>query len=253
MSATVGTRSALVEDLVLRYPEIPAEAVLKEDLLRTGIAFDEAALTENLDGEVKPKSYFIFSFDQKPLTELGEAARRRPPEELALTGGPYDLRRTIVSVRVNPDSPYRVDRDESGALALSLEGRVIADVGLPPMPEYYRHELANGKTLYLFARDTGTTSKCSGSCATFWPPFTTTGAARAGAGVTAALLGTSRRADGTMQVTYHGHPLYFFAKDTKAGQMNGEGVAAFGAKWYVLSPAGTRILPATSSGGYGHG
>jgi len=111
----------------------------------------------------------------------------------------------------------------------------------------------NGKTLYLFARDTGTTSKCSGSCATFWPPFTTTGAARAGAGITAALLGTSRRADGTMQVTYHGHPLYFFAKDTKAGQMNGEGVAAFGAKWYVLSPAGTRILPATSSGGYGHG
>src|SRR2546421_8406220 len=130
-----------------RFPDIPPEAVLKEDLLRTGIAFDDAALSDNLDGAVKPKSYFIFSFDQQPLSELGEAARRRPPEELALTGGPYDLRRTIVSVRVNPDSPYRVDRDESGALALSLEGRVIADVGLPPMPEYYRHELANGKTV----------------------------------------------------------------------------------------------------------
>ena len=62
--------------------------MLKEDLLRTGIAFDESALTDNLDGEVKPKSYFIFSFDQKPLAELGEAAKRRPPEEIALTGRP---------------------------------------------------------------------------------------------------------------------------------------------------------------------
>ena len=68
-----------------------------------------SALTDNLDGAVKPKSYFIFSFDQKPLAELGEAATRRPPEEIALTGGPYGLRRTIVSVRVNPTSPYRVD------------------------------------------------------------------------------------------------------------------------------------------------
>src|SRR3954452_23540465 len=130
-----------------RFSHVPPEAVIKEDLLRTGIAFDESALTDNLEGEVKPKSYFIFSFDQKPLAELGEAAIRRPPEELALTGGPYELRRTIVSVRVNPDSPYRVDRAESGVLVLSLEGRVIADVGLPPMPEYYRHTLENGKTV----------------------------------------------------------------------------------------------------------
>ena len=61
---------------------------MKEDLLRTGIAFDDSALSDNLDGAVKPKSYFIFSFDQKPLAELGEAATRRPPEEIALTGGP---------------------------------------------------------------------------------------------------------------------------------------------------------------------
>src|SRR6476659_1421651 len=118
-----------------RFPHIPREAVLKEDLLRAGIAFDDSALTDNLDGEVKPKSYFIFSFDQKPLAQLGEAARRRPPEEIALTGGPYGLRRTIVSVRVNPDSPYGVAR-EDGVLRLSLDGRPIADVALPPMPEY---------------------------------------------------------------------------------------------------------------------
>ena len=140
------TRTALVESLMERFPHVPREAVLKEDLLRTGIAFDDAALSDNLDGEVKPKSYFIFSFDQKPLAELGEAARRRPPEELALTGGPYGLRRTIVSVRVNPGSPYRVERRDD-ALELSLEGRRVADVGLPPMPEYYRHTLANGKTV----------------------------------------------------------------------------------------------------------
>jgi hypothetical protein len=141
------SRTQLVESLMERFPHVPREAVLKEDLLRTGIAFDESALSDNLDGDVKPKSYFIFSFDQKPLTELGEAARRRPPEEIALTGGRYGLRRTIVSVRVNPGSPYRVDAAADGALRLSLDGRTVADVGLPSMPEYYRHTLANGKTV----------------------------------------------------------------------------------------------------------
>ena len=145
--APTADRTALVESLIARYPDIPPEAVLKEDLLRTGIAFDESALTDNLDGDVKPKSYFIFSFDQKPLAQLGEAKLRRPPEEIALTGGPYELRRTIVSVRVNPDSPYRIARDEDGALRLSLDGRDLAAVELPPMPEYYRHTLANGKTV----------------------------------------------------------------------------------------------------------
>src|SRR5919197_6637973 len=126
------TRTELVESLIARYPAVPAEAVLKEDLLRTGIAFDDAALSDNLDGAVKPKSYFIFSFDQQPLAKLGEAAVRRPPEEIALTGGPYELRRTIVSVRVNPASPYRMARDEEGRLRLSLDGRDLAGAELPP-------------------------------------------------------------------------------------------------------------------------
>ena len=99
------TGTELVEALIERYPGVPPEAVLKEDLLRTGIAFDDVGALDNLDGAVKPKSYFIFSFDQQPLAELGEAASRRPPEEIALTGGPWGLRRTIVSVRVNPASP----------------------------------------------------------------------------------------------------------------------------------------------------
>src|SRR3954449_229362 len=126
-----------------RFPYIPREAVLKEDLLRSGIAFDDSALTDNLDGEVKPKSYFIFSFDQKPLAELGEAAKRRPPEEVALTGGPYELRRTIVSVRVNPGSPYRVAGAEDGQLELTVDAPPLADVHPPPMPEYYRHTLSS--------------------------------------------------------------------------------------------------------------
>jgi hypothetical protein len=136
------SRTALLESLVERFASVPPEAVLKEDLLRTGIAFAPSALSDNLDGSVKPKSYFIFSFDQQPLAELGEAAVRRPPEEIALSGGPYALRRTIVSVRVNPGSPYRVEGPR-----LALEGHAVADVELPPMPAYYRHTLANGKTV----------------------------------------------------------------------------------------------------------
>jgi hypothetical protein len=136
------SRTQLVESLMERFPSVPREAVLKEDLLRTGIAFSGSALSENLDGAVKPKSYFIFSFDQQPLAELGEAGVRRPPEEIALTGGPYELRRTIVSVRVNPASPYRVEGTQ-----LVLEGRPVAEVTSPPMPSYYRRTLANGKTV----------------------------------------------------------------------------------------------------------
>ena len=86
------------------------------------------------------------------LAELLEGpVPRRLARTFAVEGGPYELRRTIVSVRVNPDSPYRVSRGESGALTLSLEGRAIADVALPPMPEYYRHPLSNGKQVMEIA------------------------------------------------------------------------------------------------------
>jgi len=144
-------RTDLIEDLFLRFPDIPKEAVLKEDLLRGGIAFDPAALTANEEGAVKPKSYFIFSFDHKTLGELGEAALRRPPEEIALSGGPLGLKRTIVSVRVNPDSPFRIAPDEDNILALFLDGERLAEISLPPMPEYYQHRLTNGKSVMEIA------------------------------------------------------------------------------------------------------
>ncbi|MQY13723.1 hypothetical protein SRB5_38740 [Streptomyces sp. RB5] len=141
------SRTAVVEDLMERFPHVPREAVIKEDLLRGGMAFDESALSGGDDGDVKPKSYFIFSFDHRTLPELGAAALNRPPEEIVLTGGAYDMRRTVVSVRVNPDSPYRVRAGEDGSLGLYLDGVRIADVGLPPMPDYYRHKLSNGKSV----------------------------------------------------------------------------------------------------------
>jgi len=97
---------------------------------------------------------------------------------------------------------------------------------------------ANGKTAYFFLADTGTISTCSGSCARNWPPVTSTGAPVAAGGVSQALLGTTKRADGATQVTYHGHPLYFFIADTGPGMANGEGLNAFGALWKVVNAAG---------------
>jgi predicted lipoprotein with Yx(FWY)xxD motif len=97
---------------------------------------------------------------------------------------------------------------------------------------------ANGKTVYFFMGDTGMTSTCNGSCAQNWPPVTTTGTPRAVGGVSQALLGTTTRANGSMQVTYHGHPLYYFIADTGPGMANGEGLNAFGALWKVVTAAG---------------
>jgi len=99
----------------------------------------------------------------------------------------------------------------------------------------------DGRTLYLFEADTSSQSTCSGPCAQGWPPLVTSGAPVAGSGVMQSLLSTSSRADGTMQVVYNGHPLYYFAGDAKAGDTNGEGLTAFGAGWDVVSPAGDKI------------
>jgi predicted lipoprotein with Yx(FWY)xxD motif len=97
-------------------------------------------------------------------------------------------------------------------------------------------------TLYLFEKDTGPMSTCSGQCAKFWPPVTTEGPAKAGQGVDSAKLGTTTRSDGTSEVTYNGHPLYFYLGDKKPGQTTGQGLNAFGALWYVLSPRGDEIV-----------
>jgi predicted lipoprotein with Yx(FWY)xxD motif len=99
----------------------------------------------------------------------------------------------------------------------------------------------NGRTLYLFQADKSGTSACSGGCAAAWPPDTVTGTPQAGSGVSQSLLGTITRADGTMQLTYNGHPLYYFTGDTAGGAAHGQGVKAFGAEWHVVSASGSKI------------
>jgi predicted lipoprotein with Yx(FWY)xxD motif len=99
-----------------------------------------------------------------------------------------------------------------------------------------------GHTLYMFAKDKNGKSSCSGSCAKFWPPSLRAGKPTAGSGVKASLLGTTRRSNGSMQLTYNKHPLYSFVLDKKAGQTNGEGNLAFGARWYAVSAKGTAVV-----------
>ena len=109
---------------------------------------------------------------------------------------------------------------------------------------------AKGHTLYLFAKDKNNKSACSGSCAQYWPPLLANGKPTAGPGVTASLLGTTKRSNGTTQVSYNKHPLYTYAPDKQAGQTNGQGSSAFGAKWYAVSAKGTAIVkaPTTTTG-----
>jgi predicted lipoprotein with Yx(FWY)xxD motif len=111
----------------------------------------------------------------------------------------------------------------------------------------------NGHALYLWVADSGGKSACSGACAHAWPPLETKGTPTAGSGVTASDLGTITRSDGSEQVTYKGHPLYYFVADTTAGSTKGQGSDGFGAKWWLIAPSGTAITggatTSSSSGG----
>jgi predicted lipoprotein with Yx(FWY)xxD motif len=107
----------------------------------------------------------------------------------------------------------------------------------------------NGHTLYLFTADKHGKSACAGQCATFWPPLVSTTKPTAGAGLKASLLGRTKRADGRMQVTYAGHPLYFFSQDKKSSQVNGEGIVHFGGSWWGVSASGAAVKKAAGGGG----
>ena len=112
-------------------------------------------------------------------------------------------------------------------IARSPLGRILVD--------------SKGRTLYDFPPDMRGASTCYGACAALWPPLTTTGKPHAGAGVSASLLGTTKRSDGKLEVTYGGHPLYYYVADTKPGQTTGQGLIQFGAPWWAISPAGKEI------------
>jgi predicted lipoprotein with Yx(FWY)xxD motif len=113
-----------------------------------------------------------------------------------------------------------------------------------------------GRTLYLFARDSGTMSACTGACAVNWPPLRVRRTPLVGSGAKQSDVGRTARPDGISQLTYNGHPLYTFVNDEKPGDTNGEGINAFGGAWFAVSPAGNKVAPRSQpqgGGGYGGG
>ena len=141
-----------IDEVSAEFPDIPREAVYKEDILRLGIWFTPAAL--EAAGEYARKSYFIFSFDRRPLKDLAPLQKSRAPEEFRFSGGAEALQSTVVSVRLNPDSPWVVDHDperaadgSSGCL-LRLDGSPLADrIEFAPLPPYYGGRTADGVPL----------------------------------------------------------------------------------------------------------
>lgn len=146
MRTTPQTSSRLqeIEELRRRHPSLPPEVFVKEDLLRLGIGFSEDAL--RAASGAKPKSYFIFSFDRRPIASFGQEENLRAPEEIALVGGREGFRRTIVSVRIHPDSPYQVVVS-GGALELQADGTPVCGVELQDTPPYYQRTLRSGKPI----------------------------------------------------------------------------------------------------------
>ena len=142
LPVTVPTTLQELEDLVARYPNLPAEAIVKQDILRLGMAFDAASLG---GASFKEKDYFIFTFDHVPLDQQDEQIRFRIPEEIRLQGGHFELAPTVVSVRVNPGSPYRVRTSERGPV-ICLGDVVLGEVEFPPVPAFYAHRTVTGKS-----------------------------------------------------------------------------------------------------------
>ncbi len=142
--AELGDMLDEIEALAARYPDIPIEAIVKEDLLRCGMAWAPAAL--EVAAEFKRKAYFICSFDMVPIDAMSLQEHFKAPEEIRLVRGPYNFRPVVVSVRLNPFSPYRVEPEED-ALVLKNDGRPVAEIELQKPPEYYQKSLANGKPI----------------------------------------------------------------------------------------------------------
>jgi predicted lipoprotein with Yx(FWY)xxD motif len=139
----------------------------------------------------------------------------------AYSAGPYGSAAAASASVRRATGPTKV------GVASSRLGRILVD--------------SKGRTLYLFEKDKHRRSACYGACATYWPPLLTHGKPVVRHGLKQSLLGTTRRANGSQQVTYAGHPLYRFTLDTKPGQTNGEGLQDFGGRWDVVSPAGRKV------------
>jgi predicted lipoprotein with Yx(FWY)xxD motif len=118
-------------------------------------------------------------------------------------------------------------------------GAVSINVGMSGLGSFLTD--AQGRTVYLFTRDSGNTPSCTGACTSVWPPVTSSTMAKVGPGASESLLSTVGNAGGQQQVTYNGHPLYYYAGDVNRGDTNGEQLDQFGGLWYVVSPSGMQV------------
>lgn len=141
LSIETTSRLTELQRLEREYRQIPFEAILKQDVLRLGLAFEESSLK---GASFKAKDYFIFTFDHVPLSEQDAGIRFKVPEEIRVEGGPFQLLPTVISVRVSPDSPYVVKGTPEGP-ALFLGEERIGSVGFPPVPAWYDRKTASGK------------------------------------------------------------------------------------------------------------
>ncbi len=199
----------------------------------------------------------------KPRAAAGAQAAllgttKRAGGKLQVTYQGYPLYRFVKDTKPGSTAGQGVDAFGGEWYVLDAQGRKIEDGrhgGDAATVAMHKTALGRvltdgrGRTLYLFEADKGTTSACYGQCAAFWPPLLTTGKPQAAAGARAGLLGTTTRKDGTEQVTYRGHPLYYFAKDEAEGNTSGEAIDAFGAEWYALNAAGTKVEQHGKGGG----
>jgi len=128
-----------------------------------------------------------------------------------------------------------IPSSNGGPAALKMDGKYLVD--------------QRGQSVYLFEKDEGGESYCTGACAAVWPPLETSAAPSAGTGIEHGALGTIERDDGDMQVTFHGHPLYYYAADASTpGKTKGEDLEQFGSGWYLVNSQGDPLEPESVSG-----
>ncbi len=166
-----------------------------------------------------------------------------PPFLAAMGVGLLGL--TLASCSSSPSSPAGSTSHNAGGTAVNSTANTKYGTILVT---------STGMTLYMNTGDTPTSTVCTtaSGCTPIWPPLTTTGTPSAGSGVNAGMLGSFTRPGGSLQVTYDGHPLYTFVKDTAAGQVTGEGITHFGGTWYVVGTSGAPVTDTLSTPGSGY-
>ncbi len=174
--------------------------------------------------------------------------RRRSQRRAAMWAAPVALLAATAAACGSSSNNSTSARPASSAPAAAPNAAgAVATVSTTSGPLGTLLTAGDGRTLYLFEKDTGSTSTCTGACAANWPSLATSGAPQAAGQAQANMLATSTRPDGTTQVTYGGHPLYMFVGDKATGSTTGQGIDAFGAEWYVVAPSGPKSESTASS------